>query len=549
MLLTVVFFATNAMATNETPEAAPNAPVLKMFTPKVTIESGIIEGQSLEQNIFSFKGIPYAAPPVGKLRWQPPQPVEPWKNPKSTIAYGATCPQPDMSELIFKSYRAMAEDCLYLNVWTPAIDSSAAKLPVMVWIHGGGFIVGTASDDYYTGQDLAKSGVVVVTLNYRLGPFGFFAHPLLSQESEHKVSGNYGLLDQIAALQWVQKNIKSFGGDAENITLFGESAGGRSIASLMVSPLSKGLFHKAILQSSTVFRPMYHLTESWYGRPSMENVGLQLAAALDADKEKDVLAALRQLSVDEIMKEAKPTLPGMLEGKNKKQDGIAFEPAVDGWVLPGSPSDLFDAGKQHPIPIIAGSNADEGSLFARKISFLTARRARKIIEEVFAEDAPQILKLYPFDDRDAARTALNRIAGDMNSAAPMDKTVSDMTRINSPAWLYYYTHVREDELGQKLGAWHGSEIRMVFNSLDRGKAKITDADRKVAATISQYWLNFAKTGNPNGSGLPDWPQYKINEAKYLEIAAEPRVGNHLRQDKVDFFAALELKRRQARSKN
>jgi len=520
---------------------------------EVTVDSGILVGRKLDNGTMGYLGIPYAAPPIGNLRWRPPQPPPKWSEPKQTFSYSPSCPQPDMSKIALSAYKDSSEDCLYLNVWHPRLGPINKPHPVMVWIHGGGYTVGSASDDFYNGRDLALSGdVVVVTFNYRLGPFGFLAHPALSQESEHKVSGNYGLLDQIQALQWIHSNISAFGGDPNNITVFGESAGSRSITNLMIAPPAKGLFHKAILQSSTAYRPMYHLREKWYGRDSMETVGIKLAKELDIqhksgeNNEKEILEKLRQFTTTEIMTAAKPSLPGMLEGKNKKQNGYVFEPAVDGWLLPGSPSDLFDAGEQIKIPVLAGSNADEGSLFARKIKFLNARRARRIIEAVFPENAEEILRLYPFDDRHQARKALNHISRDMNSTSPMRNIVSNVNKINSDSWLYYFSYVRSDRLGQVLGAWHGSEIRFIFNSLDRGRTVVTDEDRALATIMSKYWVNFAKTGNPNSDDLPNWPKYTNAEESFLEIGSVIKAGKELHRDKINLFSRLEVNRRKSR---
>jgi len=514
---------------------------------EVKIDSGQIVGHVLANGSAEFRGIPYAAPPLGQLRWTPPQPPAQWGGVRAAHKYAPACLHPRDTPAMFERFETEDEDCLYLNVWTPSPVRPGAKLPVMAWIHGGAFMTGTASDEYLFGGDLAQSNVVVVNFNYRLGPFGFLAHPALSAESPQKVSGNYGLLDQIAALRWIQRNIAAFGGDPGNVTLFGESAGGRSVATLMVSPLAKGLFHKAIMQSSSLYRPMYSLTESWYGRPSMEDEGRKVVKNLGLADDKDVLAALRAAPADEIMKAAVPELPGMLEGANAERKGIPWEPAADGWVLPGSPSDLWDAGRQVKIPVLAGSNADEGSLFMSRIMFLNTSRAQKLVQLGFPEDAPELLQLYPFNDSDQARDQLNKLAGDMNSAAPMRNIVRRVAQAGEPSWLYYYTYVRDDWMGRKLGAWHGAEIRFVFNSLDRGKGRVNDADRELARIMSGYWVNFARTGNPNGPELPQWPRFTLATEAYQILGKKVESATRLREPQLDFFSQYERERRSARS--
>lgn len=516
-------------------------PETKTIDPGVTVKvtGGLISGMTLEGGIMAYKGIPFAAPPVGTLRWKPPQPVNSWEGVMKCAKYSPACPQADMSGITLKKYKETSEDCLYLNVWTPAkaVDD---KFPVMVWFHGGAFMGGSASDDFYDGQDLARQGVVIVTVNYRLGPLGFLAHPLLSKESENKVSGNYGLLDQIAALKWVRDNIKAFGGDPGQVTIFGESAGGRSAASLMVCPLAKGLFHRAIMQSSTVYRPIHHLRESWYGRPSMENVGEQLARRLGCDKTADPIAALRAKSPEEIIKASKPVLAGLAPSSD---EGTPFEPIVDGWIIPDDPSDLFDAGKQYSIPLIAGTNADEGSLFIQKMPVSKPLLMRMIVKKAFPDYADEIFRTFKFNTPEETYDSMNQIFGDMCSTAPMRATVSNMEKIGSKAWLYRFTHVRSDFMGKKLGVWHGSEIRFVFNSLDRGNTRVEKADRELAKIISGCWVRFAATGDPNGSGLPNWPSYDSVKKPYLEFGDYIEVKQGLNEVSCNLFEKVEKNRR------
>ena len=307
----------------------------------VKIDSGLVSGTGVA--IHSYKGIPYAAPPVGDLRWKPPQPVKPWKGIKVAKEFAPICPQ-----FAFLP-GTQSEDCLALNVWTPA-KSAAEKLPVMVWIHGGGFIIGASSQSVYDGEALASQGAVVVSINYRLGIFGFFAHPGLSQESPQEVSGNYGIMDMVAALEWVKHNIAAFGGDPSNVTIFGESAGGTAVCLLMVVPQAQGLFHKVISESAAwMFGPIGHLKETWYGRMSAEKFGLSHGADI---------AVLRSKSTAEVVK-----MMGLPDMAGEKADrGEAYMPFVDGVVIPDDPARLFLSGKFAHVPLIAGTNADEGTL-------------------------------------------------------------------------------------------------------------------------------------------------------------------------------------------
>ncbi len=504
----------------------------------VKISAGLVEGETLKDGIKVYKGIPFAAPPVNDLRWKAPQKTEGWKGIRKAFKYGPACQQPDMSKLTMRKYETISEDCLYLNVWTPA-GSVDEKLPVMVWFHGGAFMVGTASDDYYDGQDLARRGVIVVTVNYRLGPFGFLAHPLLSKESEHSVSGNYGLLDQIIALKWVRDNIAAFGGDPGRVTIFGESGGGRSVAHLMVAPMAKGLFHRGIMQSSTVYRAIHHLRESWYGRPAMETVGKNVSGKLGCNKASDPLACMRKKSPEEILAVSNASLAGVSSSKK----GTPYEPIVDGWLIPDDPSDLFDAGKQHNIPLIIGSNADEGTLFIQKMSFWRIRKIRKIIEIAFPDHYEEVLKVFPFKWPKEAKEAMNRITGDVGTTAPVRRTLRNMEKVEANAWQYFFSHRRSDYLGKKFGAYHGSEIRFVFNSLDRSKGRVEDVDRRVSDIMSEYWVRFAATGTPNGNGLPDWPPYDYKKRFYMELGDKVQVKQNLRSASCDLFEKIEEQRR------
>jgi para-nitrobenzyl esterase len=502
----------------------------------IKTNSGLISGKMLEGGVHAFKGIPFAAPPVGDLRWQPPQPPAPWDGIWQCVQYGPACPQPDMSSTIGANFSNQSEDCLYLNVWTPA-SSSVAKLPVMVWIHGGAFIVDDASNPLYDGQNLARKGVVVVSINYRLGPFGFMAHPGLSQESSQNVSGNYGFLDQIAALKWVRDNIVAFGGDPNKVTIFGESAGARSVALLMVSPLSKGLFQQGILESRTVFAPIYNLRQSWYGRFSMEHVGEIIAQRLGCDKDPDPAACMRSKSAQEILSAAQPIIAGLVFSEKQ---GFPFEPNVDGWAIPEDPSDLFEAGKQAKIPIIAGSNGDEATLFTYTMA-ISPNSTQNIMKLLFPGYADQIFNMFPMNTNEEARAGLNNIYADLSSISPIRSTVRDMDTIGARVWHYNFTRVRPDTRGKMLGAYHGCEIQYIFGTFPLGPLEV--ADQRVANAIAGAWVKFAVTGNPNGAGLPPWPAYNRRAENYLEFGNQIQVGQHLKTAECDLFQQIEAGQR------
>lgn len=497
--------------------------------PQVQLDSGLIAGASLGErgDVHVYKGIPFAAPPVGELRWRPPQPVKPWTGVRACTAFGPWCPQP--RPLMGRELGTLSEDCLYLNVWTPA-KSPADKLPVMVWLHGGGHTTGSGAAAFYDGERLAREGAVVVTINYRLGPFGYLAHPLLSKESERNVSGNYGLLDQIAALEWVRRNIAAFGGDPGCVTVFGESAGAVSVCRLMVSPLAKGLFHRAIAQSGGAHGGNRHLREARNGLAPMERVGEQLAEALGCAGAADPLAALRAKSWQEILAAAAPAQG--LFGK-----GTKFGPIVDGWALPDEPPALFLAGKQHPVPLLAGANADEGSIFLQQMPVRRIQGYRALLQLRFGQHAARVFALFPAEDDAAAPAAFSRMVGVAAFVAPARFLARAASRAGSPAYLYHFSRVPPDERLAKLGAFHGLEIGYVFGTIE-GRQGFDAADRKLSEAMRRCWTRFARTGDPNGPGLPPWPAYNPEADQCLEFGAEPKVRAGLHREACDLFDAL-----------
>jgi para-nitrobenzyl esterase len=506
-------------------------------TDPLRIKPGLIQGAVVGGDVQEFKGIPFAAPPVGNLRWREPQPVEGWEGVRECLSYGPACPQPDASGLTGGGPEQLSEDCLYLNVWTPA-GRANDRMPVMMWIHGGGFSIGSGSTDVYNGQELARRGAVVVTINRRLGPFGFFAHPRLIEEAAEtgESVGNYGFLDKVAALEWIRDNISAFGGDPGRVTIFGESGGARSVAHLMVSPPAKGLFHRAILQSSSLYRVNRHLTEPRYGQPSMVAIGEKTAELLGCHEAGDPLKAMRAKSADEVLEAGFAVL-------GRSDLGNAFSPVVDGRVFPDNPTDLLEAGRQHDVPMIAGSNANEGAMFIQSLPFDNPAAIRTIVRQAYPDHADEILELFPVTSPAEARASMDRIIGDPMFTAAIRSTLRAMEKVSSKAYQYYFTRVRPDERGERLGAAHGDDIRFVFDNLDMGGRPVTDADRALSGTMADLWVRFAATGDPNGPGLPEWPAFDSANEKYLELGDEIRIGARLRPASCDLFAGIEAERR------
>ncbi|QJW89829.1 carboxylesterase family protein [Spirosoma taeanense] len=473
------------------------APVTaELDTVKVT--GGLISGTtSQDGDVQIFKGIPFAAPPVGNLRWKAPQPVTPWSGVRKCDQFGASPMQgapapfgPWSAEYLIPK-EPISEDCLYLNVWSGA-KSAKEKRPVLVWIYGGGFNSGGSNVPIYDGEATAKKGVVFVSANYRVGPFGFLAHPELTKESGHNASGNYGLMDQIAALQWVKQNIAQFGGDPNNVTIAGQSAGSMSVNALVASPLAKGLFNKAIAESgASLARPNPTLQQA-------EEGGLKTMQALGATS----LAELRAKPADEILKKAQ----GMRG------------PIVDGYVLPQSIATIFSTGKANPITLLTGWNEDEG------MSFGPAKKAdeyRKQIEQQYGADAQNFLRYYPAGTDDEAAASQMKISRDMIFGAQNYAWANLQSQQGKPVYVYRFTR-KLPATGEyaRYGAFHTGEVAYAYDNLrfiDRQLRPLEAKDDELAKTISTYWVNFVKDGNPNGKGLPKWPAYSTKDKQVMML--------------------------------
>lgn len=504
--------------------------IAEALTDPIRLDSGFISGQEVG-GVRVYKGIPFASPPVGALRWKPPRPVKPWPGVRACTEFGPWCPQPE--PMLGGELGRMSEDCLFLNLWTPA-RSPADRLAVMVWIHGGGCTTGSGAMSYYNGEALARRGVVVVTVNYRLGPFGFLAHPLLAQESPHHVSGNYGLLDQIAALKWVRRNIAAFGGDPNRVTIFGESAGALCVCRLLVSPLARGLFHRAIAESGGVHGRNRHLRKKRHGLEPAEKVGERIMAALGCTGANDPVAALRAESVAEIMKAANPA-QGLFGRGNQ------FGPVIDGWVLPQDPGEAFAAGRQSRVPFMVGSNADEGTVFLSQLPMKRPLGYRWFVRRLAGARAPGVLGLFPVEDANVQQ-ALNKLITVAFFVTEARFVARTMTAAGSPTYLYHFTRIPEVGRDRSRGAFHGLEVLYVFGTFSRVLGFPVPTEQPLCDIMGAYWTQFAKTGNPNKPGLTPWPRYDIRTGPCLELGDGVRVRAELYREACDLFDEIRAAR-------
>ncbi|MGP8245134.1 MAG: carboxylesterase/lipase family protein [Bryobacteraceae bacterium] len=486
------------------------------LTNAVRIESGPIEGvPALVPGVMAFEGIPYAAPPLGDLRWKPPKPPVSWPGVRNADRYGPACPQrymgPD-SVAFFGDYEFKSEDCLYANVWTPA-KTANDRLPVLVWIHGGGYRYGSGAERIYHGDHLAARGVVLVTFNYRLGIFGFLAHPELTRESGHRASGNYGLMDQAFALEWVKRNIAAFGGDPNRITIFGQSAGCGSVSYMQATPLAKGLFQHVIGEScgtSFIWRNVRRLAAA-------EQDGVRFAAAVGAPS----LAALRKLPTDALL-------------NAWDQAGNASGPIVDGYVVPEDVYLIFAKGAQNPADVIVGSTEDEGT---------SLRRPRPKLDT--PADQAEMDALYPpgndekIVDDDHLWSAYTWAR--LNSKSGSHKSFQYFFS-HHPPFPQPYSQFAHDVT--KLGAYHTAEIIYVFNNLDIRRTRswpYTAYDQQLADIMSSYWVNFAATGNPNGRGVPNWPAFDDAKPRVMHFGDKVAAMPLPREAEVKFWDKVNLK--------
>ena len=505
-------FLLSALTMAFAPEAMAGETALYQKGP-VQLGSGLISGTASQfsEDISAFKGIPYAQPPVGELRWKPPVPAKSWKGVRPAVSFGAAARQMPMpvgggiSEDIWQD-----EDCLYLNVWTPAKSKDEA-LPVMVWIHGGGFSIGSNAMSTYNMAKLAQKGIVAVAINYRLNFFGQFAHPWLTEESEHNASGNYSLMDQILALKWVQNNIRQFGGDPGNVTIFGESAGSRSTTLLVASPLAKGLFHKGICESGAV-RGVSN------PREAREKQGMAVAEKLGAKSLQELRA-----------------LPWEAFAKTGRFDS---NPIIDGWVVPKDPAILYEKGEINKIPLIIGINADEAMGFMVRSKIDNMEKYTAHVQRTYGDNAQKVMDLYSDIAKKDVKDAINHINTDSTMLLPALKQARALEKNKTPAYFYFFTKIPPTTMGKIARSHHGAEIPYVMGDPGNRWEHPNKSDHDLSNAMMTYWTRFAATGDPNAQGLPKWPVYNSKTDAYMELGSEIKAGIDLRKDKVAFWENL-----------
>jgi para-nitrobenzyl esterase len=476
----VGWIAAGAMALAAAATPALAAPVMT--------DSGALQGVR-QGGLTVYRGVPFAAPPLGDLRWRPPQPSAPWSGVRHADAFAPACMQVGVS-MPGEAPPKVSEDCLYLNVWTPA-RTAGARLPVIVWFPGGGWVNGSASMPLYWGDRLARRGLIVVTAAYRLGPLGFLAHPELTRESAHASSGNYGLLDQIAALQWVQRNIRAFGGDPGRVTISGQSAGGFSVSLLMASPLAHGIFQRAIAESGGVFEPLQIVPNHGYELAGGERDGVAYAASVGAHS----LAELRRLPAADLLKGLAPAIS---------------HPLIEPYVLPRSPYDAFLAGEASDAPVLIGDNAEEARAFL-DIDTVTAANFVAGIPAWFPGPlrSPAVLAAFPHATDAEARASRVDLEGALRSGWDM-WAWARLQAPRAPVYFYQFDLRPPFPPGSPQANWgasHFAELWYVFDHLGQEPWPWRPADRRLASQMARYWTNFAKTGDPNGPGVPTWPRF------------------------------------------
>ncbi len=482
----------------------------------VKVESGLLQG-IVENGVTVYKGVPFASPPVGELRWYQPLPPKSWEGVRMADKFSANPMQVMVNELgpwtaEYQPQGEISEDCLYLNIWTTA--NSQEKYPVVVYIPGGAFTGGSGNVPVYNGENLAKKGLVVVTINYRVGVFGFFAHPELTKESKQNSAGNYGLLDQVAALEWVKKNIHVFGGDPERVTIMGQSAGAASVHYLTASPLAKGLFIRAIAQSGSNYKigPGESLT-------SAEQNGIKFAQAKGAAS----LAELRKMSANDLL--------------TATTNQFRFSPIVDGWYLLKSVEEIFENGQHNDVPTLTGFVADEGS-YNDSYGKVSAQEFKLRVKQQTGIQADQILKLYPTSTEDETGVSQKEFARDISMVSMFMWAQSREKTSKTNTYTYLFTHPQPGLTKERFETFHSSELPYVFNNLNHSNRPWTSEDAEIAETVSSYWKNFIETGNPNGKGLPKWPAFNESPEETMELGDHIGARLFTERDKFEVLKKL-----------
>jgi para-nitrobenzyl esterase len=516
----LVFLGTSSCARGS---AAPGGAVVKTAA-SIATSAGFVRGTTASRpGVRAYLGIPYAAPPVGDLRWRAPAALTAWTNVRSADKFGPSCMQgpntpfgPWTTEFLLLG--PVSEDCLYLNVWTAA--RVAERRPVLVYVYGGGFSSGSGDVPVYDGAPLAEKGLVVVNMNYRVGALGFLAHPELTAETGE--SGNYGLLDQIAALEWVHDNIAAFGGDPQRVMVAGQSAGAMSVFLLTASPMAKGLFQRAAIESGPGgLAAMGVATGAGVTRPraDAERDGTRYATSLGAKN----LAELRRFPASKFV-----------GGGGGGGGGIRFGPIVDGRAIVENPAETFAAGRQNDVPTITGLNADEGSA-SPTYGRATAEQFRQQLTQRYGDRASQFLAAYPAATDDEARRAQIESGRDAGVAGLHQLLVERARSAKTRAFAYYFDHAIPWPDRPQFGAFHTSEVPYVFGTLDKLKRPWTDVDRRLSQTMMSYWTNFATTGDPNGAGVPSWPAFTPEQPVLLRIGDRIEPKEPLAPQRLELF--------------
>ena len=485
--------------------------------PEIRTKSGVLRGLT-EENVSVFKGIPFAAPPVGELRWRPPQPVTPWEGVREAVAYGPDCAQAGWGGSPGSITKGSSEDCLYLNLWKPAAAKSGASLPVMVWIHGGGFVGGSGSGPGTAGTEFAKQGVILITINYRLGRLGHFAFPALSKEYPEEPKGSYAFMDQIAALKWVQQNISEFGGDPGNVTIFGFSSGGVSVHSLLTIPAAKGLFHKAISHSGggrdgvLTGRPINTENADPLYPVSAETIGINFARKHGiTGTDAGALAKLRALSVEEIVDGGQ---------ENDGQGGLRIYsgPILDGKFVSETAESAYKAGRQARVPLMIGNNSAEiGG------GFVNASSSKEELFALFGALRDEAKTAYDPEENKEFNEVITKFNTDWVWGEPARFVAGSFEAIDQPAYIFLFSYI-PSHMKERMpyGPGHGTDIAYAFNNLGISgfgppPPPPTPEDKEVARMMNTYWVNFARTGNPNGVGVPIWPSYDAKKNEILDV--------------------------------
>jgi para-nitrobenzyl esterase len=513
-----------------------------MLTDTVRVENGLLAGNwNADKSVCAFKGIPYAAPPVGPLRWQPPQMPQDWNGVRRADAFGPRAIQPNRPRhaVGYFGFESESEDCLTLNVWTGTIDPDERR-PIMVWFHGGAFLVGSGSLPIFDGEALARRGIVLLTVNYRLGRLGFLAHPELSAEQPYRSSGNYGHLDQIAALRWVQRNVTAFGGDPNRVTIFGQSAGSSSACTLMASPLAKGLFHRVIGQSGGSF-----FAHALPMRDQAERAGTAFAQSIGAGTIDELRARpARELQLIRPDNNAPFELYDSNDAKGIDR-GTAW-PIIDGHLVMEPIMDTFARGSQNDVPLLTGATQDEGSTQPPIRSLVEyERRARSDYGESFAE----FIKFFPADsDAEAERSSRRVIATRLFNWENWVWANMQSSSGQSSAYFYHFKHAPPKpivgsvgDMSRDIGAFHTAEIPYVFQTLDARQWPWRDSDRGLSDMMASYWTNFAIAGDPNGAGLPEWSRYNPYQVSTMIFDGKAYRGDVPDRGTLEFWNGFDRK--------